>query len=247
MPVLFTAGNRSFAPSIWATLLTILLCALFISLGRWQWHKGQLRQAEWDHFAQGTQQLVPLQGKGLADVPLFQRVSVAGRFDGAHQFLLDNLTHAGLAGYEVLTPLQRPDGRVALVDRGWVPFTGSRSRLPGVALKDGELVTITGRTDHLPVAGLSLGRSAPPPGDSWPKVTSYPTFQQLSLALGRPIEQRILLLDPREPYGYVRDWQPPGVPPLRHFSYAFQWWGFALLAVVLWVIMSARRVVSPAQ
>jgi len=44
----------------------------------------------------------------------------------------------------VLTPLQRPDGRVVLVDRGWVPFTGLRDRLPGVALKAHGVVTVSG-------------------------------------------------------------------------------------------------------
>ena len=43
------------------------------------------------------------------------------------------------------------------------------------------------------------------------------------------------------PLGYVRDWQPPGLPPIRHFSYAVQWWGFAVTLVVIWVILSAPK------
>ncbi len=49
----------------------------------------------------------------------------------AHQFLLDNMTHAGRAGYEVLTPLLLDDGRVLLVNRGWLPLPdGRRDELP---------------------------------------------------------------------------------------------------------------------
>ncbi len=55
---------------------------------------------------------------------------------------------------------------------------------------------------------------------------------------------RILLLDPGAPAGYLRDWQAPGLPPLRHFAYAIQWWCFALLALIYWGVAS-RRVVEP--
>jgi len=39
----------------------------------------------------------------------------------------------------------------------------------------------------------------------------------------------------------VRDWQPPGMSPLRHFSYAIQWWSFAALVLLVWVVMAVRR------
>ena len=32
-------------------------------------------------------------------------------------------------------------------------------------------------------------------------------------ALGRPLYPQIVLLDAAEPGGFVRDWQPPGLPP----------------------------------
>jgi len=69
---------------------------------------------------------------------------------------------------------------------------------------------------------------------------------QLAAALGRPLSSRILLLDPAAPFGYVRAWQPPGLPPLRHFSYAVQWWSFALATLVLWAVLSRRSQPPPA-
>jgi surfeit locus 1 family protein len=186
--------------------------------------------------------VLALDSLGLNEVPRFQRVSVIGRFDAEHQFLLDNRTYEGKAGYEVLTPLERPDGRVALVDRGWVPFSGLRDRLPGVALKTHDVVTVSGRADKLPSAGLASGRAAPEPRGGWPKVTSYPSMSELSGALGRPLEPQIVLLDAKEPDGYVRDWHPSGIQPIRHWSYAIQWWSFAALALVAWVILSTRKI-----
>lgn len=232
---------RSFAPTPGFTVLALILCASFICLGVWQWQRGVARQEQWSRFARGADALVTLGDRALADLPLFQRVSVTGSFDGEHQFLLDNRSLRGAAGYEVLTPLKRAAGRVLLIDRGWVPFTGSRRRLPNVTLAGGAALTLTGRVANLPSAGLAAGRAAPAAADPWPKVTSYPSAAQLASALGEPLEARILLLDAQAPQGYARDWQPPGISPLRNFSYAIQWWCFATLALIVWAVMSTRR------
>jgi cytochrome oxidase assembly protein ShyY1 len=69
---------------------------------------------------------------------------------------------------------------------------------------------------------------------------------QLAAALGVPLSARILLLDPASPVGFARGWQIPGLPPLRHFAYAVQWWAFALLTLILWVIASRRLPPVPA-
>jgi surfeit locus 1 family protein len=199
-----------------------------------------MRQAEWSRFARGADKAVALGSAAVDEVPRFQRVSLAGRFDVEHQFLLDNRTHDGRAGYEALTPLERPNGQTVLIDRGWVPFNGHRDNLPNVGFEPREWVVVTGRTDNLPSAGLQAGRAAPATNGSWPKVTSYPTMSELSAALARPLEQRIVLLDPQEPEGYVRDWRPPGMQPLRHWSYAIQWWCFAGVTVIFWVVISRR-------
>jgi surfeit locus 1 family protein len=64
---------------------------------------------------------------------------------------------------------------------------------------------------------------------------------ELAAAYGAPLEPRILLLDPGVAFGYVCDWQPPGIAPLRHFAYAIQWWSFAALTVFLWGFLTFRR------
>jgi surfeit locus 1 family protein len=235
-------GSRIFAPSWFFTSLTIVLCVAFFLLGRWQWRRGELRQAEWDRFAAGAERVIPLGSRGVDQIPRFQRISVVGRLDADHQFLLDNRSYQGRPGYEVLTPMQRPNGRVVLIDRGWVPFSGLRERLPGVALKPRDTVTVVGRVDNLPSPGLSSGRAAPDRQGSWPKVTAFPTMDQLSLALGTPLERQIVLLDPKEADGYVRDWHPPGMEPIRHWSYAVQWWSFGVVLIVLWAGLSIRKV-----
>src|ERR1700682_779996 len=122
-------GRRVFAPSAAFTVATLLLCALFVRLGAWQWHKGIERQPEWTRFARGADQVIALGARAVSDVPLFQRVRVTGRLDAARQFLLDNRTSRGRSGYEVLTPFTRAGAAVLLVDRRWAPVSASRAGL----------------------------------------------------------------------------------------------------------------------
>ena len=223
------------------TLATLVLLAVFVSLGRWQWQRGQAKQAVWSEFERNA----PARAAGareLATLERFAHVSLSGRFLPRQQFLLDNRSHAGQPGYEVLAPFVLSDGTTILVNRGWVPFTGYRERLPDVALAEAPSRVVTGRTDELPTAGLASGRASPETGPAWPKLTSFPTREELERALDRKLERRVLLLDANVADGYVREWTPPGLAPSRHLSYAIQWWGFATVLLVLYFGLNFRKV-----
>jgi surfeit locus 1 family protein len=241
MPIRFSAFGRVFAPSWPMTLLTLILLVAFIGLGRWQWQRGEAKQAVWAQYERGGG-AQKLGSRSFDDIDRFAPVEVTGHFQPWHQFLLDNISHEGQPGYEVLTPFVLLDGRLILVNRGWVPFGGYRDRLPDVGLRDPGEVTITARIDDLPSGGLASGRAAPAAGPDWPKVTSFPTAADLATALGAKLQRRILLLDASDPHGYVRDWRPPGLPPIRHFSYAIQWWGFVVVLLVLYFGLNFRKV-----
>jgi surfeit locus 1 family protein len=239
MPARFSAFGRVFSPSWPMTLATVTLLGIFVSLGRWQWQRGEAKQDVWAEYRRDAA-ATPLSGSALADLPRFTRVEITGRFMPARQFLLDNRPHAGRPGYEVLTPFELEDGRWVLVNRGWVPFTGYQDQLPDVSFAAQDRLTLTGKVEELPVAGLQSGRSPPRQTASWPRLTSFPTHEELESTLEREIEPRIVLLDPSLPQGYVRDWKPPGLDPSRHFSYAIQWWGFAVVLLVLYFALNFR-------
>lgn len=256
-----------FAPSWPMTGLTVLLCALFVMLGRWQWGRYEVKHELWEQFEQGATQPVALGSRTSTDLPRYTRVRIDGRWLPQYQFLLDNRTHAGQAGYEVLTPFELADGRLVIIDRGWVPFSGYRERLPEIAAEFADLdtatpVSVVGRLDELPSAGLAGGRAPPPLEGPWPRLTSYPTPEQLAAALGANLveaqgadpdantgnprvglrlERRTLLLDAAEPRGYVRAWQPGGLGPERNWSYAIQWWSFAVVVAGLYLGLNLRR------
>ena len=229
------------------TLLTLAAVTLFVQLGHWQWQRAQQTRALADQFDSGGAQLLELGARATSALPRYARVRLQGSYDGEHQFLLDNMSHEGRPGYEVLTPLRLVDGRSVIVNRGWVPLTASRQQLPPVQFEAAPAQIPTGRLDDLPVPGIALGHVAPAPAAPWPKLTSFPTIADLSAALEQPLQTRQLLLDPEQPFGYLRDWHPTGLGPTRHLSYAIQWWAFAALALLLYGYMNWHRATSMAR
>ncbi len=249
VPIRIVAGQRVFAPSWLMTGLTLGLLVLFMSLGRWQWGRAEMKSELWAKFERGSGESVALGQRPTTGLPRYARVRVEGRWQPQRQFLLDNRTRDGHAGYEVLTPFVPSEGgRVLLVNRGWVPFSGYRDRLPDVGSafteaerEDPVSEVIVGRIDELPSAGLAVGRAAPALSGSWPRVTAYPRPEELSAALQARVEPRVLLLDPQAPRGYLRDWKPGGRGPEQNWSYAIQWWSFAVLLLGLYVGLNLRR------
>ena len=246
-------GRRVFSPSWLMTVATLCLLVLFVSLGRWQWTRAEFKREIVTEFATQSGAVVPLGSRSTTELPRFSQVEITGRWDKERQFLLDNRTRAGRAGYDVLTPLRLDDNRWLLVNRGWIPFEGYRDRIPDVRSKldanMNERVTVIGRLDDLPQAGLAGGRAAPATSGSWPRVTSFPTVPQLEAAivtageLEPRLEERWLLLSDADPAGYLRQWQPfaAGKGPEQNWSYAIQWWSFAILLLVLYFSLNLRK------
>jgi surfeit locus 1 family protein len=233
-PVL-NRGRLRFAPRLVPTVAALAAALLFAALGNWQLGRAAEKRALAADFARPG--LTLELGAPTAGMPRYQRVMARGRYDAAHQFLLDNMSDAGRPGVQVLTPLLLGNGSAVLVNRGWRPFGATRQSLPDVAVPDGPRA-VTGRLDELPRPPIDL---ASPPAAGWPRLVQYPDIEELSSALGRELHPRVILLDPAEPDGYARDWAVPGTAPERHLAYAVQWFAFAALAIAIWLATGLRR------
>ncbi len=58
-------GTRRFAPSPGLTVLVLVLCVMFIALGRWQWRRGNLHAAEHASFERGAREVLTLGSRPL--------------------------------------------------------------------------------------------------------------------------------------------------------------------------------------
>jgi surfeit locus 1 family protein len=235
-------GNCRLVASWWMTVLALVSVLLFAQLGRWQWHRAEEKRALAAAFIAGAADFSSELGRrSTGELPRYTQLRAHGHYEASRQFLLDNMTHGGRVGYQVLTPFRLDDGRLLLVNRGWVPLPNDRRDvLPDLTIAEIANLDIGGRLDTLPVAGLASGQVAPDNGPIWPKRTSFPTMAQLALALGQSLEPRQLLLAPGEAQGYLRDWQDAsvGFPPERHVSYAVQWWALGALSLFLYLFMN---------
>ena len=227
--------SRRFVFQPFAAVVTAGAVLLFVLLGNWQLGRAAEKRALDREFSAAGPAL-PLPPDEVA-VPRYQPVTANGIYDSAHQFLLDNMSEEGRAGVHVLTPFLLSDGSAILVDRGWAPFGTTRDALPDVAVPETPR-KVAGRLDELPRPGIEL---AAPSGTGWPRLVSYPRMPELAAALGRELRPQRILLDPREPDGFVRNLRLPGITAERHLGYAIQWFAFAATAVAIWFALGLRR------
>jgi surfeit locus 1 family protein len=144
-----------------------------------------------------------------------------------------------MAGYEVLTPLKLTGAAVGvLVNRGWVPLVGSRENLPAVAV-GGEERSVIGRIRDIPEKGFSLGPEQARTG--WPYRILHVDISRLEGELGYPLLPLVLLLDPAQPDGYARDWQPLTFGPERNVGYAVQWFSLATTLLIIYVAVNLKK------
>ncbi len=215
-----------------------LLVVQFAGLGVWQINRGLEKRATSEAFDAQSDFADWSNGMELRS---YQKVRVAGRYDSEHQFLLDNIIINSRYGYYVLTPLITGDDEpLLLVNRGWlekaaeeyqpdINFDAQRIALDTVD------VDARGRAGSLPKAAYRMGDPIDA-ASTWPHHAVYPALAELSAAIERDVQPFVLLLDPEDKHGYLRNWEPAEMGPAQHFGYAFQWFAMAaaLGALIAW-------------
>jgi surfeit locus 1 family protein len=240
-------GSRVFEPRLFTTLLTIVLIAALVALGRWQLKRADEKRTLDAMFAAGADATRTID-RDTPRLPRYQHIAASGSYDSTRQVLIDNISNAeDRAGYYVITPFALAGGGFILVNRGWVPLGASRAAKPQVGVAQ-NVRELHGRVDELPRAGLQLGQPIPlaPP---YPVVASFPTRDEIARLMHETAWSRaaqVVLLDPGEPDGYLREWRAPGFPPMRHDAYAVQWFGLALTLAAIYVATNLRRAESVA-
>lgn len=231
---------RRLVPSArWALLLVMFLgmAAVFVRLGFWQLDRlDQRREFNADLArAQGAspqpvEQVAPA-GVDSADAA-YRHVSARGRYLAGDEVVLYGRALDGEPGHHLLTPLQLDDGRVLVVDRGWVPHALDSPPVREAAPPQGE-VALTG------ILFPPEASSDEPAGDRLTRID----VSAIGRAVGRPSVPVYLRLQSQEP---PASGELPRTVPLpeptqgSHLSYAIQWFAFAALTPVGYVALVRR-------
>ena len=216
-------------------VLVVSFGVAFVALGLWQLDRHREKESERDAALVAYAEPAPALTEFESSPPSGTRVEVAGTYDTDGEVLIRNRVRDGEGGYEVLTPLRLDDGSAVVVGRGWL----SRAQVE------------SGRPDANPPGGRVVVRGT---------VGTSRTLQsddRVDERGGRPALPRVDVdrIGERVPYEVLpvwvtAQWQEPadadGVPALpeppdpsdvNHLSYAFQWFGLALVPLVGWPIV----------
>jgi len=220
--------------------------AVLAGLGAWQVQRLQWKEGLIAEVTQRRQAApVPLremeqryQQSGDVD---YAPVTLSGTFDHSQEMYFYT-THDGQAGWNVFTPLVLTDGRVALVNRGFVPD----------ALKDpasrpeGEVAgvqTIVGLARN-PV--VEKPNSLIPDNDPAKRMFFWKSMPEMVLAAGLEPDALVPFFIDAGPAPNPGGWPLGGTTiisfPNNHLQYAITWFGLAIacLGVGGWLLFSNR-------
>lgn len=221
-----------------ASLAVLLVAALCVRLGFWQLDRLDQR-VERNRAVAERMEAPPATIEGaVRDTAglLFRRVELHGRYHHDLAFVLAGRGHAGAPGVHLFTPLRLSgDGPAVLVNRGWLPA-------PDAANADLSPFRTSGPDT---VRGLAM---ALPERDDVPDPDRFrATWFRLDASALRaqypyPVEpyyvQRLPEGDGPRPLPIAVD--PPALGRGPHLGYAVQWFSFASIAVIGWLIMVVR-------
>ncbi|MFF2633669.1 SURF1 family protein [Microbacterium sp. NPDC058021] len=214
-------------------ILFALACAY---LSQWQFARNEERTSQLDLVAANYDadpvplaELLPAGGE-FDPGDHWHPVTLVGEYDTDAQLLVRNRPHGGTSAFEVLVPFHTDDGRVVMVDRGWVP--------PGADGPEPDVIPAAPEGPAAVVVRLKAGEALPTSGRSAPEG-QVPTIH-LPLIADTIDGGENLVLDA---YGLMVREDPapatapnaiasPSEDPGPHLSYAIQWILFAIMGFV---------------
>jgi surfeit locus 1 family protein len=182
----------------------------------------------------------------VVDGPEFIRVEASGRFQHEHESYAYTVRD-GRAGYALFTPLVLPDGRIVVVNRGFVPQELREPEKRPQTLPPG-IVTIRGMTRKPAVPNFFT-----PANDATRRI-SFSGSAGLHPKSGTEQSPSGIYIE-AEPAPASTDWPKPRRPdallatiPNRHLEYALTWFGLAatLIGVFMAFTVGRLRGQSPA-
>lgn len=246
-------SRRSTAPAAvrWTAYISVAIvfaiaCAF---LSHWQLTKNAERSQQLTTIADNYDaHPVPLAdllapGKTLRITEQWHPVTLTGRYVSDRQLLVRNRVNNGDAGFEVVVPFRMTDGRLFLIDRGWVAPGNSDLAPDHVPAPPQGTVTVTAR--------LMPGEPLPPSGvasdGQLPSIHLPLAAKEIGTVDGHRLDTgayALMMSESPAPATAPAALQPPSADPGPYLSYGIQWIMFAIMGFIfIWyVIRTERRV-----
>jgi surfeit locus 1 family protein len=229
---------------VFFTLFSLAVSLGCIRLGFWQLERlreRRVRNAE--VLARLAEAPVPLEHLPGNSTVRFRRVTTAGTYDFANEFVLTTRTRNGAPGVHIITPLRRPGTDTAvLVNRGWA-YSPDGMRVDLDLFREDSLAIIDGFVEEFSIASGAV--STP----SVERAVRRLDRDSVSARLPYPLAAVVLVQqkDSGEFTAVDRGTpvrvEPPRLDEGSHRSYAIQWFGFAVVGIAgsLVVIQRDRK------
>ena len=229
--------------SLWATLFALPAILVMLALGTWQVQRLEWKTALFGRVQDRMAQPPTALPAALPDPAAFEfrPVTVTGRFRHDREMLAVARPRQGMAGYEVVTPLERDDGGPpVLVNRGFVPM----DRRDPASRPQGQVtgtVTVRG-VARLPAEAAWLAPGNPAPGAGRDAVWGRPDPVAMAAAAGVDTLAPVIVeaLPGQTPGGIPAGIEPRLELPNSHLQYAVTWYGLAATLLVIYGLTMVR-------
>lgn len=215
-----------------------------INLGFWQLRRLDQKQsfnavveARYDDPEVPIDDLLPDPGdEEAADAVEWRPVTAAGTYLPEETFFVVNRSQNGLAGRNVVTPMRLDDGRILIVNRGFVPLSVD---VPPIPAND---VEITGRLR--PSAERGFGQLSDAAQGELREVQRIDIPRLAPQLPGDVIAMYVDLAvsDPPESTPFPEPVAAPTLSEGNHLSYAVQWFIFSIAAAAGWFLAVRRSI-----
>ena len=229
--------------------LAVVFAIACAFLSNWQFARNEERAAQlalvernYDAEPVPLEDVIPA-GSNLEAQDEWRPVRLTGSYLSDEELLVRNRPHGGTAAFEVLVPFRLNDGRVLMIDRGWVP-PGENQPEPDTvpAAPEGEVTVIARLRPAEPLP--TSGRSAP--AGQVPTIHLPLIADAMPPEIGDALEASaygVLVSEDPTPAAAPQALESPSEDPGPHLSYAIQWILFALMGFIFigYVIRTERR------
>ena len=244
-----TIGGRRFAPSLIPTLAFLLLLPLLLRLGVWQLDRAQeKRDLIASLEAKSSEQSISLERALQLDNPDQTKVTVAGQPVPDLHLVVDNQKHEGRLGYEIygLWQIEPSVGKsvpeYVLVSRGWLPRQDFYQKVPTIPTFEDQ--KLEGQLYFSKGANQVVAQNA-----QWQKFDDAWLIGQFDLEtiaekageIGYHTAPFVVRQQAELSSPFVRQWELVASPPEKHIAYAIQWFGMALVLIILFIVLNLKR------